>query len=123
MGSGSRMDPRGQHISVWLCSSESEATKFSNNVSEWLNRNGLTAYPTWILTALGAEIDHFKASPRGHLFVGGRFDGMDFSADECRLVVVTTIPRAINSQEEFICAYLRDSGFMRRRLNQRIVQS
>ena len=109
--------------SVWLCSSESEATKFCNNVSEWLNRNGLTGHPTWILTALGDEIEHFKASPKGHLFVGGRFDGMDFSADECRLVVVTTIPRAINSQEEFICAYLRDSGFMRRRLNQRIVQS
>ena len=31
--------------------------------------------------------------------------------------------RAINIQEEFLCAYLRDSGFMRRRLNQRIVQA
>src|ERR1019366_4605066 len=48
---------------------------------------------------------------------------MDFKADECRLVVVTTLPRAINVQAEFICAYLRDSGFMRRRLNQRLVQA
>ncbi len=48
---------------------------------------------------------------------------MDFSADECRLVVVKTLPRAVNIQEEFISAYLRDSGFMRRRLNQRIVQA
>src|SRR5260370_33939396 len=48
---------------------------------------------------------------------------MDFNADECRLVIVKTLPRAINTQEDFISAYLRDSGFMRRRLNQRIVQA
>ena len=48
---------------------------------------------------------------------------MDFKANECRLVVITTLPRAINIQEEFITAYLRDAGFMRRRLNSRIIQA
>jgi len=48
---------------------------------------------------------------------------MDFKEDECRLVVVATLPRAINTQEEFICAYLRDASFMQRRLNQRIIQA
>ena len=109
--------------SVWLCSSQAEAEKFKNIVSQWLNGNGLVGHPTWVLTALGDEIDQFKASKKGHLFVGGRFDGMDFRGDECRLVVLTTLPRAINVQEEFISAYLRDAGFMRRRLNQRIVQA
>ena len=109
--------------SVWLCSSEAEARKFESAISEWLNLNGLVGQPTWLLTPLGDEIDHFKASPSGHLFVAGRFDGMDFRADECRMVVLTTLPRAINAQEEFISAYLRDSGFMLRRLNQRIVQA
>src|SRR5690606_17655184 len=61
--------------------------------------------------------------PAGHLFVAGRFDGMDFKDDECRIVVITTLPRAINLQEEFITSYLRDAGFMRRRLNQRIIQA
>jgi hypothetical protein len=109
--------------SVWLCSSETEARKFESAISEWLNLNGLVGHPTWLLTPLGDEIDQFKASPTGHLFVAGRFDGMDFRADECRLVVLTTLPRSINAQEEFISAYLRDSGFMLRRLNQRIVQA
>lgn len=109
--------------SVWLCSSQAEAEKFKAIVSQWLNGNGLVGHPTWVLTALGDEIDQFKASKKGHLFVGGRFDGMDFRGDECRLVVLTTLPRAINVQEEFISAYLRDAGFMRRRLNQRIVQA
>jgi hypothetical protein len=109
--------------SVWLCSSEAQARKFQEVVSTWLNLNGLVGHPTWLLTPLGDEIDHFKASPNGHLFVAGRFDGMDFKADECRLVILTTLPRAINAQEEFISSYLRDSGFMLRRLNQRIVQA
>lgn len=109
--------------SVWLCSSEAEARNFERRISEWLNLNGFVGHPTWLLAPLGDEIDQFKSSLKGHLFVAGRFDGMDFKADECRLVVLTTLPRAINAQEEFISVYLRDSGFMLRRLNQRIVQA
>jgi len=109
--------------SVWLCSSRVDAEKYKSSVSAWLNKNGFVGHPTWLLSSLGDEIDEFKQSAQGHLFVAGRFDGMDFKADECRLVVITTLPRAIDLQEEFICAYLRDSGFMRRRLNQRVVQA
>lgn len=114
-----RLSPK----SLWLCSSDSEARQLQAIVSGWLPKNGFTDHPTWRLSPLGDEIDQFKAAKSGHLFVAGRFDGMDFKADECRLVVLTTLPRAINAQEEFVSAYLRDSGFMRRRLNQRIIQA
>ena len=109
--------------SVWLCNSEAEAIKIRDVVMNWLGRNGVKGHPSWLLTSLGDEIDQFRNASAGHLFVAGRFDGMDFKGDECRIVVVTTLPRAINLQEEFITAYLRDAGFMRRRLNQRIVQA
>lgn len=109
--------------SVWLCSSVDAAGRFQKVVSEWLEENKLTGHPSWILTPEGDEIEDFKQSSTGHLFVGGRFDGMDFNGDECRMVILTTLPRAINIQEEFISAYLRDSGFMRERLNQRVVQA
>lgn len=109
--------------SVWLCTSSEEAQQYRQLVAEWLNENGLVGHPTWKLTSLGNEVEQFKTSPKGHLFVGGRFDGMDFEGDECRLVVLTTLPRAINVQEEFLCSYIRDTGFMKRRLNQRIVQA
>jgi len=109
--------------SVWLCASEVEATKIQQVVMTWLANNGMTGHPSWLLTSLGDEVNHFSRATTGHLFVAGRFDGMDFKADECRIVVVTTLPRAINLQEEFITSYLRDAGFMRRRLNQRIVQA
>ncbi|MCL4534919.1 MAG: DEAD/DEAH box helicase family protein [Chloroflexi bacterium] len=108
---------------VWLCLSQAEALKLQSALPKWLASNGLVGHTTWLLTSLGNEIDEFKHSSKGHLLVAGRFDGMDFSGDECRLVVLMTLPRAINLQEEFISAYLRDSGFMTNRLNQRIVQA
>lgn len=114
---------RVQPKSVWLCASVADATRFREAVTHWLNSTEFVNQPTWLLTSLGDEIDEFKRSPAGHLFVGGRFDGMDFRADECRLVVLATIPRAINLQEEFITAYLRDSRFMLRRLNHRLTQA
>ena len=109
--------------SVWLCSSVDMATKFKKIVMEWLEANQIVGHPSWILTPEGDEIENFKQSESGHLFVGGRFDGMDFNGAECRMVILTTLPRAINTQEEFISAYLRDSGFMRERLNQRVIQA
>ncbi len=109
--------------SVWLCSSGDIAAKYQKIVMEWLEENLIVGHPSWILTPEGDEIQAFKQSAAGHLFVGGRFDGMDFNGDECRMVILTTLPRAINTQEEFISAYLRDSGFMRERLNQRVVQA
>src|SRR6266487_3228893 len=108
---------------LWLCVSKAEAEALRRVVSEWLNSNGFVGHPTWILSPLGDEIDTFKQAPHGHLFVAGRFDGMDFHADECRIVVLTQLPRATNLQEEFIAAHLRDAGFIKRRLNQRIVQA
>ena len=109
--------------SVWLCSSADDAVKYKGAVDRWLAANHFEGHPSWILTPEGDEIDKFKQSSQGHLFVAGRFDGMDFNGDEYRLVILTTLPRAINTQEEFISAYLRDSGFMRERLNQRVIQA
>lgn len=127
------LPPRVQHVllealmrspkSLWLCSSRTEAAHFRDVVGNWLNENGLVGHPTWLLTPMGDEVDDFKSAATGHLFVAGRFDGMDFKDAECRLVVITKVPRAINLQEEFLTSHLRDAGFMRRRLNQRIVQA
>ena len=113
---------RSHPKSIWLCASEHEAIHLRQVVTEWIEKNTNVHPRTWILTPLGDEIDQFRHAPEGHLFVAGRFDGMDFSGDECRIVVLSTLPRAINLQEEFISSYLRHSGFMRTRLNQRVVQ-
>ena len=112
-----------QPKSVWLCTSKPDAEKYRAAVISWLETTTLPSGPTWLLSSLGDEIEQFKTAPAGHLFVAGRFDGMDFSAEQCRLVVLATQPRAINPQEAFAADYLRDAGFMMQRLNQRIVQA
>jgi Helicase C-terminal domain len=113
---------RIQPKSVWLCASASDVEFYRANVPPWLMKNGIPGF-SWLLSSTGDEIEQFKAAPAGHLFVAGRFDGMDFSAEQCRLVILATQPRAINLQEAFAADYLRDAGFMRQRLNQRIVQA
>jgi len=109
--------------SLWICTSKVQAERMQSAVSEWLNKNNFIGHPTWILGRMGDEIDPFKKSPVGHLFVAARFDGMDFKENECRLVILATLPRAINLQEDFLCAYLRDATFMKKRLNARLVQA
>ncbi len=108
--------------SVWLCSSNAEAIRYKDEFVKHLESKSIK-HDVWLLTPQGDEIEQFKKSPQGHLFVAGRFDGMDFSGDECRIVVIPTVPRAINLQEEFISEHLRDASFMKKRLNQRIVQA
>ena len=112
-----------QPKSVWLCSSRLEATELKESTERWLDDNGFGDHQVWLLTSEGDEIEEFSQASAGHLFVAGRFDGMDFSGDECRLVILTSLPRSVNIQEEFISAYLRDSQFMKSRTNQRIVQA
>lgn len=108
---------------LWLCSSKADAERVREDVTGWLKAKGVASEPSWLLSSLGDELDRFKSANAGHLFVAGRFDGMDFNADECRLVVLATQPRAINPQEAFAADYLRDAGFMMQRLNQRILQA
>lgn len=114
---------RVQPKSLWLCSSKADAERYKEAVTTWLESKGLASGPSWLLSSLGDELDRFKSAEAGHLFVAGRFDGMDFKAEECRLVVLATLPRAINLQESFAADYLRDADFMMQRLNQRILQA
>jgi len=92
-------------------------------VGPWLQANGLPAGPVRLLGSMGDEMELFRREPEGHLFVAGRFDGMDFAGAECRVVVLATIPRAVNDQEHFVSDYLRDASFLIGRTNQRIIQA
>ena len=114
---------RKQPKVVWLCSSRVEAEDLMAEVRQWSETQDIGQQPMWLLTSEGDEIDRFKESAAGHFFVAGRFDGMDFKGDECRVVILTTLPRAVNVQEEFLSAYLSDLDFIKSRTNQRIIQA
>ena len=114
---------RLQPKALWLCASRAQVERWMEVIRPWLVTHGLPDGPIWQLGPLGDEMDRFRNAPAGHLFVAGRFDGMDFAGEECRLVVLTTLPRAVNDQEQFVSDYLRDASFLAGRTNQRITQA
>jgi hypothetical protein len=114
-----RVEPKA----VWLCASAAQAEAWMAAIPPWLKSHDLADGPVWLLSSMGDEIELFQSAAIGHLFVGGRFDGMDFAGDQCRLVVLATLPRAVNDQEQFISDYLRDASFLTGRTNERIIQA
>jgi Helicase C-terminal domain len=108
---------------LWLCVSSLHANQAETDLLARLASRWIAPGYVAQLSSDGDELTAFKQAERGHLFVAGRFDGMDFSGDECRLVAILRMPTAINLQEEFFNAYLRDANFMLQRLNQRILQA
>lgn len=65
----------------------------------------------------------FAAEDSGHLVMAGRYDGMDFPGDACRLEILPEIPVATSELEEWASAYLRDAPFADGRFAQRVVQA
>jgi hypothetical protein len=110
-----------QHKSVWLCSATHEARRWRTWVQEQLALSGKSS-PTWELTSIGDELEQFSAVPQGHLFIGGRFEGMDFPDDACRLAVFPSLPRATGALERFLSDHLKDAAFQRIRMLERVKQ-
>jgi hypothetical protein len=108
---------------LWLCPSNSEVQRLRGEVASDAQQLGLPAAPQWTLTRVGNEVEQFRAADAGHLFAAGRYDGMDFHGDQCRLVVLSGLPRATNPQEEFISQQLGGGGVIVERQNARIVQA
>ncbi|MCB7129035.1 MAG: hypothetical protein J3T61_05820, partial [Candidatus Brocadiales bacterium] len=110
-----------QKKSVWLCSSRYEAKRWRSWLNEQLGEHG-NLPPTWELTSTGSELENFCSVAEGHLFVAGRFEGMDFPNDTCRLAVFPSLPRATGALERFVTEQLKDATFQKTRMLERIKQ-
>ncbi|MFF2549430.1 helicase C-terminal domain-containing protein [Nocardia sp. NPDC058058] len=102
---------------AWLCASNHEADLLEIHLRE-------RDFDTFRLgSGDDAELDTWRESTGGHLIAAGRFDGMDFPDEVCRLVVIPSVPAASTEFERFVVAYLSDATFMRHRVGQRITQA
>lgn len=108
---------------LWLCPSASQVQSARGEIAAEAQRLGLVTAPQWTLSRTGNEVEQFRGAEVGHLFAAGRYDGMDFHGSQCRLVVISGLPRAINPQEEFISQQLGGGGVIVERQNARIVQA
>jgi DEAD/DEAH box helicase/Helicase C-terminal domain len=102
---------------VWLCASSIEADR----IASALVAGRLPVYR--LAPGDDTTFERWRASDGAHLVAAGRFDGLDFPGDTCRLVVLPSVPTASSEFEDFVVAYLGDAAFMRHRLGQRVTQA
>ncbi|HSS34425.1 MAG TPA: helicase C-terminal domain-containing protein [Solirubrobacterales bacterium] len=107
-----------QKKALWLCARKETAA----NVRDALLFSGLDG-EVRVLEGDNAADEPFAEEDAGHLVMAGRYDGMDFPGDACRLEVIPEIPVATSALEEFVAAFLRDAPFAQARFGQRVAQA
>jgi hypothetical protein len=65
----------------------------------------------------------FVASAKAVAILANRFDGIDFPGDECRLLCVDGLPKAMNAQERFIMSKMGATALFNERIQTRILQA
>ena len=102
---------------AWLCASISEADELEEHLEE-------AGYETYRLhSGNDSALDDWIDAECGNLLTAGRYDGLDLTEDVCRLVIVTSVPRASSEMERFVAAYIGDAEFLQQRVGQRITQA
>jgi hypothetical protein len=115
-----RVDAARRHSGgrvAWLCSSNPEA----DEVQRRLDNAGLSVFR--LRAGDDSPVDAWRRTPNAHLVTAGRFDGLDFPDEVCRLVIVPSVPSASTEFERFVVAYLGDASYMRYRIGQRVTQA
>lgn len=103
---------------LWLCARKETAT----TVMAALQAARLPGAVRLLEGDNGAD-EAFASDGEGHLVAAGRYDGMDFPDEACRIEVLPEIPVGTTDLEEWTTAYLRDAGFADARFSQRLAQA
>ncbi|WP_216635618.1 helicase C-terminal domain-containing protein, partial [Croceicoccus bisphenolivorans] len=73
------------------------------------------------------DIEHskedFVKADKAVAIMAGRFDGIDFPNDECRLLCLDGLPKATNAQERFLMSKMGASALLNERMQTRILQA
>ena len=65
----------------------------------------------------------FVNSKKAAAIMAGRFDGIDFPNDECRLLCLDGLPKATNAQERFLMSKMGASALLNERIQTRVLQA
>lgn len=80
-------------------------------------------FATYAADALEGSKAGFLAQKQAVAVVAGRYDGIDFPGDECRLLFVDGLPKATNSQERFLMAKMGATILFNERIQTRVIQA
>lgn len=70
----------------------------------------------------GSKAGFVEASPAAAI-IANRYDGIDFPGDECRLLFVDGLPRAVNLQERFLMSRMGANVLFNERVQTRVLQA
>jgi hypothetical protein len=65
----------------------------------------------------------FVTNPTAVAVIANRYDGVDFSGDDCRLLFIDGLPKAMNSQERFLMSRMGANTLYNERIQTRVVQA
>lgn len=81
------------------------------------------AHPIYRADDIENSKDGFVAAPKAVAVVANRYDGVDFAGDECRLLFIEGLPKAMNSQERFLMSRMAANTLFNERIQTRVVQA
>lgn len=81
------------------------------------------AYPIYRVEDIESSKDAFVAAQQAVAVVANRYDGVDFSGDDCRLLFIEGLPKAMNSQERFLMSRMAANTLFNERIQTRVVQA
>lgn len=70
-----------------------------------------------------ASKEEFVRAEKAAAIMAGRFDGIDFPNDECRLLCLDGLPKATNAQERFLMSKMGASALLNERTQTRVLQA
>ncbi|WP_232427247.1 DEAD/DEAH box helicase [Burkholderia ubonensis] len=103
--------------SVVLVPSDKMADAITDQVEESLK------YPVFRADDIEESKASFVDSKNAVAIVANRYDGIDFAGDECRLLFIEGLPKAMNSQERFLMTRMAANTLYNERIQTRVVQA
>ena len=81
------------------------------------------AYPIYRVEDIESSKDAFVTAQQAVAVVANRYDGVDFPGDDCRLLFIEGLPKAMNSQERFLMSRMAANTLFNERIQTRVVQA
>lgn len=95
--------------------------RMKNEISEDINEHlDLTVYS---VEDIEESKEDFVNSNGSVAVVASRYDGIDFPGDECRLLCIEGLPKAVNSQERFFMSRMGANILFNERIQTRVLQA
>ncbi len=103
--------------SLVLVPSDGHAARIQEEIKDELR------YPVFSSRDIEGSTKPFVQSPQAVAVVAGRYDGIDFPEDECRLLFLNSLPRATNLQEKFFMSRMGANALYNERILTRVLQA